>query len=163
MSDRPHGTLDFFATAIPLLWIGLVLGVSFIATPAKFQAENLDGALALAISVVTFAWLHMAEAALGVVTALLLLLTKARAVQWMLFVVAAICLALQVDWILPGFQGNAGHIPQLPTLDFRQLHAVFAATEGLKILALVGLAVLAFRGGGRPREIETVGLSSAAR
>lgn len=145
MSDRPPVALHFLATAVPLVWLGLVLGVSGIATPAKFQAPNLDGALALAISVVTFAWAHVGEAIMAIATALLLVLTRAGWAQWLLLVIAAIALALQVDWILPGFSGGVSSISLLPVLDFRQLHTVFGLTEVVKILALIALAFLTFK------------------
>ncbi len=136
---------NFLAIALPLLWIGLVLGVSFLATPAKFQAENLDSAVALSISVVTFFWLHIAETVIAVAVAVLLILLKARWGQWALFALAVIALALQADWILPAFEGRAGFIPLLPTLDSQQLHTAFAATEAIKILALLALAFILFR------------------
>lgn len=145
MSDRTPGTLDFIASALPLVWIGVVVGVSGIATPAKFQAPNLDGALALAISVVTFAWAHTTEAVIAAATALLLVLIKARWTQWLLLVIAAIALALQIDWILPGFSGGVSSISLLPVLDFKQLHTAFGVTEVVKVVALIALAFLTFR------------------
>ncbi len=146
MSPRPRSTLEFIATALPLLWVGLVLGVSFIATPAKFKAGPIDGALSLAISVVTFAWAHAAEAGLAVMLALVLISLRASPARWVLLAIAAISLALEAAWILPGFQGSAGLIPKLPLLDPRQLHMAFAGLEGVKILALLALAFIVFRG-----------------
>jgi hypothetical protein len=151
-----RSTRDFIATALPLLWIGLVLGVSFLATPAKFRAENLDGAVALSISLVTFLWLHIAEAVFAVVLAVLLVLLKARWLQWALFAVAVLALALQADWILPAFEARTGFIPLLPVLDYGQLHTAFATTEGIKILALLALAFIVFRGPDTVREAAAV-------
>lgn len=37
MSNRSHSTLDLIATTRPFLWTGLVLGISFLTAPAKFQ------------------------------------------------------------------------------------------------------------------------------
>jgi hypothetical protein len=145
MSPRPLRTLEFLAVALPLLWVGLVLGVSFIATPAKFKAGPMDGALSLAISIVTFAWAHAAEAGFAVTLAVVLLALRAGPARWMLLAVAAISLALEVAWVLPGFQGSPGLIPNLPLLDSRQLHIAFAGLEGAKILALVALAFIVFR------------------
>ena len=164
MTLRPRGLLDFLASTIPVLWVGLVVGVSFIATPAKFQAGPLDGALSLAISVVTFAWLHAAEAVLAALSAVVLLALRARALLWVLFVVAVLCLILQAGWILPGFQGDPGYLPQMPVLDFGQLHAAFAVTECLKIVALFGLAFMALRGAsGLHVDGASAGASSGAR
>ena len=148
MSERPHAARDFLITILPVLWIGTVIGVSFIATPAKFQVPDLDRTAALLISIVTFAWLHMAEAIIAVVLAVVLLFAGGRWPQWLALVLASAILALQVDWILPGFEGRSGIIPGLPALDFRQLHTAFAITEGVKIAALLALSFIAFRGRG---------------
>jgi hypothetical protein len=144
-SPRPRSTLDFLAAALPLLWVGLVIGVSFVATPAKFKAGPMDGALSLAISVVTFAWAHAAEAGFAVALALVLLAVRTGPVRWLLLGVAAIALALEVAWVLPNFQGSPGLIPTMPVLDSRQLHMAFAVMEGAKILALLALAFIVFR------------------
>jgi hypothetical protein len=144
MTERSRGVLDLIASALPFVWIGLVMGVSFIATPAKFQAENLDGALALAISMVTFLWLHVAEGIMAALMVLMLILTRARWVSWALLGVAVVSLVLQADWILPAFEARAGFIPILPTLDYHQLHSAFALSEGTKIIALIGLGTSLF-------------------
>ena len=146
MPHRSRSPLAFIATALPLLWIGVVIGVSFLATPAKFMAGPLDGALALSISVVTFAWLHVTEAIFAAATVLVLIGLKAGVTRWLLLAVAVIALALGADWVLPAFEGRTGLIPMLPLLDSKQLHMAFAVLEGSKILALFALAYLGFRG-----------------
>lgn len=154
MSPRPRSVLEFFATALPLLWVGLVIGISFIATPAKFRAGPMDGALSLAISVVTFAWAHAVEAGFAATLALVFLVARVGAARWALLAVAVVALALEMAWVLPGFQGSSGMIPGLPLLVSRQLHMVFAVLEGLKMLALIALAFVAFRGDAR-RDVAT--------
>jgi hypothetical protein len=151
MRNQPRSALQFIACALPLLWIGLVLGVSFLATPAKFRAENLDGALALSISMITFAWLHAAETALAIAVVLTLFILKAGWTRWALLAVAALALVLEVDWVLPAFEGRTGYF-SLPLITSRQLHIAFAALEGLKILSLATLAFLAFRGSDTAQE-----------
>ena len=146
MSQRPRSFLQFLAAALPLLWVGLVIGVSFIATPAKFKAGPMDGALSLAISIVTFAWAHTAETGFAAALAVVLLGVRIGALRWLLLAIAAMALALEITWILPGFQGSRGVIPGLPLLDSHQLHMAFAVLEGAKILALIGLSFIAFRG-----------------
>ena len=155
MAPRPRSALEFFAVALPLLWVGLVIGVSFIATPAKFRAGPMDGALSLAISVVTFAWSHTVEAGFAATLALVFLAARAGAVRWALLVIAIVALALEAAWVLPDFQGSSGMIPGLPLLPSRQLHMAFAVLEGLKILALVALALIASRGGDARRHAAT--------
>lgn len=61
--------------AILFVWAGLLLGVSFVATPAKFLAPSLPMAQALDIGRWTFHVLAWIEWALVAVVALLLALT----------------------------------------------------------------------------------------
>jgi hypothetical protein len=61
--------------AILFVWAGLLIGVSFVATPAKFLAPNLPLAQALDVGRWTFHVLAWIEWALVAVVALLLALT----------------------------------------------------------------------------------------
>jgi hypothetical protein len=58
--------------AMLFLWAGLLLGVAFVATPAKFLAPSLPMAQALDVGRWTFHVLAMVEWALVVLVALLL-------------------------------------------------------------------------------------------
>jgi hypothetical protein len=55
---------------LALLWCGLVIGVSFIATPAKFQADSLTLPVALDVGRSTFAWSHAVQLVLAAVALL---------------------------------------------------------------------------------------------
>ncbi len=54
------------AKTVSLLWAGAVVGISFIATPAKFLAESLDRPTALDVGRTTFHVFGLIEALLGV-------------------------------------------------------------------------------------------------
>ena len=47
--------VDLAYLLLPALWIGLLVGVCFIATPAKFQAQSLSLPVALDVGRSTFA------------------------------------------------------------------------------------------------------------
>ncbi|WP_333619315.1 hypothetical protein [Dietzia sp.] len=49
------------AAAIGLIWLGIVLGVSFLATPVKFRAQGVSIETGLAIGRVTFESLNAEE------------------------------------------------------------------------------------------------------
>jgi hypothetical protein len=63
--------------AIALLWCGLLLGVSFLATPAKFMAPSLSLVVALDVGRQTFAVMNKVEW-LFVAVLLALILTGRR-------------------------------------------------------------------------------------
>ena len=55
-TGRPAGPYAMAALAlVPAIWLGLLVGVSFIATPVKFAAPTLELGPALDVGRVTFA------------------------------------------------------------------------------------------------------------
>ncbi len=52
---------SFSVFALALLWIGLLIGVSFLATPAKFLAASLTLPVALDVGRHTFAIFNRVE------------------------------------------------------------------------------------------------------
>jgi len=69
--------VDLAFLLFPTLWIGLLVGVGFIATPTKFQAQSLSLPVTLDVGRSTFAiwnnveWVVLAVLAVGAVGILL--------------------------------------------------------------------------------------------
>jgi hypothetical protein len=53
------------ATAAIFVWLGMVLGISFLATPLKFRAPGVDLRICLAIGRLVFGALNAAEIVLA--------------------------------------------------------------------------------------------------
>ena len=53
------------AAAATLIWLGMVLAISFLEAPLKFRAEGLELRVGLAIGRIVFRALNIAEVALG--------------------------------------------------------------------------------------------------
>ena len=53
--------VDIAHLLVPVLWLGLLIGVSFIATPAKFVAASLTLPVAVDVGRVTFAFFNEIE------------------------------------------------------------------------------------------------------
>lgn len=81
------------ARTITPLWAGLMIGISFVATPVKFQAETLTHAAALDVGRHTFAASHLAQLALA---AFAMCVARRRAV-----VASAVLLLVQVFVLMP--------------------------------------------------------------
>lgn len=104
-----------------LIWAGLILGVSFIATPVKFQAPNLTMPVALEVGKATF---HLFNAVEWGVIALLVILTKMSSDmsrKWIICAFMLAVLSIQSFWLLPaldirtdlviaGGQPSSGHL-----------------------------------------------------
>lgn len=129
--------------ALAVVWFGLILGISFIATPVKFQAETLSLPAALDVGRHTFAASHLVQLVLGALLALGALGMTAR-VRVLLLATLGI-LVLQ-------------HVVLLPILDARAT-AVIAGTPPTGtsphtlyvVLEVAKLVLVALIGVGRPR------------
>lgn len=121
--------------ALALVWAGMVLGVSFVATPAKFLAPSLSRPVALDVgrhTFRTFGRLETALAALLGITAPVRLLTLAP---------GAMVLA-QALWLRPRLATRTqrviegGTAPASPSL-----HAAYVISESAKLAALLTLGL----------------------
>lgn len=126
--------------AVALLWCELLLGVSFIATPAKFMAPSLSLAVGLDVGRQTFAVMNRVEWLFGAVL-LALILTGSR--SWPGAIAAAVTALLvlaETFRLLPQLDRRVALVmegQQLPASGMHSLYVLFELTK------LVALAVLA--------------------
>ena len=137
------------ATAIvALIWLGMLIGVSFLATPVKFVVQDLTLPIALQVGQATFGLFSRIEWGLAV------LLVGASAWRWRegaLRVILALSVAavvlMQADWLLPPLGARvAGETPP-PSAH----HTFYASLEAARALMLIALAFIALRGSARTR------------
>lgn len=137
----------FFAgVALPLvaaLWLGLLLGVSFLAAPVKFQAASLALPVALDVGQVTFALFSRVEWAVAALTAVCLLIARPGKGAAAIFLPVLAIVLLQALWLLPVLDARleaviAGNPPP-PSSH----HLVYIAADAAKALLLAALAVAA--------------------
>lgn len=147
--NRARPAAEAGLAAAALLWAGMVLGVSFLATPAKFLAPSLDLPTALDVGRHTFGVFIPVEIAFAVLGAALALVAMPG--RWGTAAVAAICgvVALQAAWLRPALDARVGIVlaggvpPEAP------LHALYIGLEAVKLAALLALGIgLAFRRAG---------------
>mgnify|MGYP005824217447 CR=1 FL=1 len=131
------------AVAVPMvamLWIGIVIGVSFIATVAKFDAPSLTLPVALDVGRHTFAPLARTEWGLWIALALVIGLAGRAPVRLAAAAVLAVILALQALWLLPALDARVELLLTGTTPPPSPLHMAFIVCESLKIAVLAGLA-----------------------
>lgn len=121
-------------------WAGLVFGVSFLATAAKFLAPSLTIPVGLDVGRYTFRVLAQAELVAAVIAALLC--WRARRTFWMVAGLAAAWAVLLVDrfWLLPALDERVSLYLAGTAAPPSYHHTLFA---GLELLKLIGLAVAA--------------------
>ena len=130
------------AGPLALVWAGMVLGVSFLATPAKFLAPSLPHPVALDVGRHTFRTFGRVEAAL----AALLELRAAGSKSRRLFALApGLVVLAQTLWLRPRLDARTRQViagKELPPAD---LHLAYVASEAIKLAALLALGLTASR------------------
>ena len=119
---------------ISLLWAGMIIGVSLIATPIKFNAPLLDLPTALDVGRVTFTMFNTVEWGVLMLLLILLLLNKSGIYSLALL---AVCLLLQTFWLLPVLNARVMVIIQGNAVPSSFHHGFYGFIEVLKIVVLI--------------------------
>ncbi|MEQ9640533.1 MAG: hypothetical protein RIM84_10975 [Alphaproteobacteria bacterium] len=133
------------SSALALIWLGIGLGVAFIATPAHFMSPHIDLAQALDVNRYTFMLQNRVEIALAVALLALLAWRRASVVAWVLFAVVAAIVAAQGLWLVPVLAARGEMIMAGQTPPPSSLHAIAVGAEAAKLLALAAIAFAASR------------------
>lgn len=127
-------------SSIALVWLGIVVGVSFLATPIKFAAPSLDLPTALEVGRVTFRLLARVEWILAAALAVAAWRCGVRP-AWSVWLTIAI-LVLEAAWLMPALGVRTDAIRAGVAVPPSQLHTLFIAAELTKCIALAHAAVV---------------------
>lgn len=131
------------------VWLGMVIGVSMIATPAKFNAESLELAVALDVGRTTFKTFNWIQwATLLAVAAVAWRAHRAGGVDRRhLLTIGGIFVIMtaQSFWILPELYDRVAIVVAGDELPDSPIHFIFGAFEGAKLLLLGLLGFIAPR------------------
>lgn len=123
-----------------LLWLGLLLGVSFLATPVKFMADSLSVPVALDVGRHTFGVFSYVEIALAIILFISLTAARAGRAVTVAAVTLGVLVALQALWMLPVMDARVDLIMQGGTPPAARLHEIYIAFELSKLGLLVFVA-----------------------
>jgi hypothetical protein len=123
---------------IALIWLGIVIGVSFIATPLKFAAPSLDLPTALEVGRVTFRLLARVEWFLAATLCAAVWLGRVRPPRslWLAFAV----LVIEAAWLMPALGARSDAIRAGAAVAPSSLHTLFIVAEMGKCAALLHVA-----------------------
>lgn len=143
---------DAVVALLALTWMGLLIGVSFLATPVKFQAVSLDLPVALEVGRVTFAAFSKAEWCLSLLLAIALLFARAWRAGILIAAITITIVAVQSLWLLPVLDARIDAVIAGRSMPPSMHHMLYAGMEVCKAVALavVGLMAL-YRLGWRGR------------
>lgn len=127
------------------IWLGLIIGVSFIATPAKFLAPSLSLPVALEVGRATFGTFKYIECVTLVVAVILAIKYKTDfpAVAMLAAIIAV--LLIQYGWLLPILDARVEMIVQGEIPPTSSTHLFYVVLEIMKIVCLIMLAVFTNR------------------
>lgn len=131
-------TCSDWLTRVALLWGGVVIGSSFIATPAKFMAPDLTLPVALEVGRVTFHTLMYAEVGL-VVIGLALMTVSRNFKRW--FWLPILLFAIQWLVFMPLLDAQTVEVIKGHSASGPPWHLAFGALGFLKVVSLLGIGL----------------------
>jgi hypothetical protein len=130
------------AVAATLLWLGMVVAISFMEAPLKFRAPGLELRVGLAIGRIVFRALHIAEIVWAIAIALCLIIDPQSVTITVLASITGGLLAIQLAAIRPRLNRRSDLVlagtPEIGGPRSRAHHA-YIVLETLKVAALVAL------------------------
>jgi hypothetical protein len=131
--------------AVPFVWAGMVLGISFLETPLKFRAPGITRELGLGIGRLVFRALNRVEWVLALLLLAVLLVTPARQTPWPLYAVAYLALLVQTVYLRPRLNARTERVLRGEDPPRSPLHLMYIILEAAKVTVLLTLGVLAAR------------------
>ena len=135
---------DAVFLAVALVWAGMLIGVSFVATPIKFTAPGLSLPVALEVGHVTFRLFSRIEWALALILLLSAVAGTARARTVLAGLLVAVVVA-QAVWLLPALDARVAAVVAGGTPPPSAHHTFYAVAEAAKLLLLAGAGVFGLR------------------
>ena len=132
--------------AVPFTWFGMVLAISFIEAPLKFQAPGITLPLGLGIGRLVFFALNKME----IVAAFLLIFAFWRGrsntrFETGLFGSILLILLLETVWLLPVLDARAELVIAGAAPPFSGTHIVYIVFDAMKLIALMTLGISTLR------------------
>ena len=123
-----------------MLWAGGLLGVSFIAAPAKFWAPSLTLPVALDVGRHTFQFFNKLEVVALVILLTLVFRATRDSLTRGLASLIGLLLLFQTIWLLPMLDQRVCIVLQGQTPPESRLHLVYIACDVWRFLLLVSIA-----------------------
>jgi hypothetical protein len=134
------------AAAAALLWLGMVLAISFLEAPLKFRAPGLDLRTGLAIGRIVFRALNVTEVGWAVVIVLALIIHAPSALGTEAGIVVVAGLTIQLGVVRPRLNRRSDQVLAGAQVPRSSSHHGYIALEIVKVIGLIVLAVVALSG-----------------
>ena len=133
--------------AVPFIWLGMVLAISFLETPLKFRAPGITVPLGLGIGRLVFRALNAAELVLAVTLTVALLAGNAGEVNLggattTVLIAILTLLLVQVAVLRPRLDRRAHQLIYGQNPPRSHQHLAYVAAECAKVVLLATLGIL---------------------
>jgi hypothetical protein len=135
------------AAAATLLWLGMVLAISFLEAPLKFRAPGVDLRTGLAIGRIVFRALNATEIVWAAVIAVALIAHAPPSAAGTLAAILALAvLALQLGGVRPHLNRRSAQVLHGADVPRSSAHHVYIALEAVNVIALIVLGAALLSG-----------------
>lgn len=137
-------TIELWRHALPVLWLGMLVAISLLEAPLKFQAPGITIPLGLGIGRLVFAALNMVEAVLLIAYSLLAFfpaatrLSRGRMTTWLAL---ALVFIFKVAVVRPPLNARTDLVLQGAEPGQSIWHYIYIACDGATMVLLFVLAL----------------------
>lgn len=128
---------------VPMLWLGMVLAISFLEAPLKFRAPGVTTELGLGIGRLVFRALNIVEAVLAAVLLVAAVVLAPAGAVWIWLAIAVVILVVQLAVVRPPLSRRSDRVLAGEELPGSTAHYWYIGLEIAKVIALIGLAITA--------------------
>lgn len=134
-----NGTAAAVAGAVTFVWLGTVLGISFLEAPLKFRAPGVTIPVGLGIGRIVFRALNLVEVALALVVVIAVAAGGPGTAVAVLAAAVLAVLALQLGIVRPRLNRRSDRVLAGEDLPRSRGHVHYVVLEAVKVCVLVAL------------------------
>ncbi|MDN0197901.1 hypothetical protein [Streptomyces sp. S.PNR 29] len=127
------------AGAVTFVWLGMVLGISFLEAPLKFRAPGVSVRIGLGIGRLVFRALNRVEAVLAAAVVTAVALGSSPLPVVLLTGLAVVLLAVQLAVVRPVLNRRSDRVLAGEDVPRSRAHLFYVACESAKVLTLIAL------------------------
>ncbi|MET8650639.1 hypothetical protein [Nocardia aurea] len=127
---------------LPMLWLGMVLAISFLEAPLKFRAPGITVPLGLGIGRLVFRALNIVESVLAALLVVAFPVLGPSGASWVWLGIAATILAVQILVVRPPLSRRSDRVLAGEDMPRSHAHLWYVGLEVVKVVVLVGLAIV---------------------
>jgi hypothetical protein len=134
-------TARYVQLLVPMLWVGMVVAISFLEAPIKFRAPGVTLPVGLGIGQLVFKALNIVEVVLLVALSAASVAAATPAAARILLASVAVVLLCQIGVVRPPLRRRSARVLAGQSLQRSRMHWVYIGLELAKVGLLTALAV----------------------